>query len=129
MSTAILTLSENGELQKIHDKWLTRSAACSSEAKTDIEANQLHLDSFKGLFLICGLACIIALVVYLCIMLWQFIQHVPPDEQDPSGQESARSGRNIQSFLTFFNERARKVKNTSVKQQKELNNGTVGIES
>ncbi|KAL1370655.1 hypothetical protein AAHE18_01G076600 [Arachis hypogaea] len=26
VSTAILKLSENGDLQRIHDKWLTRSA-------------------------------------------------------------------------------------------------------
>ncbi|XP_077246921.1 glutamate receptor 3.3 isoform X2 [Tasmannia lanceolata] len=52
LSTAILTLSENGDLQRIHDKWLTRSD-CSSQT-TDLESDQLHLKSFWGLFLICG---------------------------------------------------------------------------
>ncbi|KAJ4770549.1 Glutamate receptor [Rhynchospora pubera] len=129
MSTAILSLAENGELQKIHDKWLKRSAACSSEANTDIEANRLHFDSFKGLFLICGVACIIALVVYLFIMLRQFIRHVPPDDQDPSGQASARSGRSFKSFLSFADERAPKSKSRSIKEKKELTNGIVGVES
>lgn len=129
MSTAILTLSENGDLQKIHDKWLTRSAACSSVAQTEIEADRLHFDSFKGLFLLCGIACVIALLVYLCIMLREYIRYVPPDEQDPSGQASARSGRSLKSFLSFVDDREQEAKRKSMKQQKELNNGIVGIES
>ncbi|XP_015576348.1 glutamate receptor 3.6 isoform X2 [Ricinus communis] len=52
MSTAILKLSENGDLQRIHDKWLTRSA-CSSTS-TKLEVDRLQLRSFWGLFLICG---------------------------------------------------------------------------
>ncbi|KAF3329278.1 glutamate receptor 3.1-like isoform X1 [Carex littledalei] len=129
MSTAILTLSENGDLQKIHDKWLIRSAACSSEAQTDIEADRLHFDSFKGLFLLCGIACVIALLVYLCIMLREYIRYTPPDEQDPSGQASARSGCSLKSFLSFVDDRKQETKRKSMKQQKELNNDTVGSES
>ncbi|MDG6100465.1 transporter substrate-binding domain-containing protein, partial [Alteromonas sp. ZYF713] len=63
MSTAILKLSENGELQRIHDKWLMRSA-CSSQ-NTKFEVDQLELKSFQGLFFICGLACFIALIIYI----------------------------------------------------------------
>ncbi|CAL9093814.1 unnamed protein product [Musa textilis] len=63
LSTAILTLSENGDLQRIHDKWLSRSE-CSSQ-DTDIEASRLSLSSFWGLFLLCGIVCLLALVVYI----------------------------------------------------------------
>ncbi|KAF3337044.1 glutamate receptor 3.5-like protein [Carex littledalei] len=45
LSTAILTLSENGELQRIHDQWLNSNGGCSSE-NTDIESNRLSLSSF-----------------------------------------------------------------------------------
>ncbi|KAF3337041.1 glutamate receptor 3.5-like protein [Carex littledalei] len=48
LSTAILTLSENGELQRIHDQWLNSNGGCSSE-NTDIESNRLSLSSFWGL--------------------------------------------------------------------------------
>ncbi|XWS63198.1 hypothetical protein CRYUN_Cryun06bG0075300 [Craigia yunnanensis] len=44
MSTAILTLSENGQLQKIHDQWLSRRA-CSFES-SEAESEQLDLQSF-----------------------------------------------------------------------------------
>ncbi|KAD7479123.1 hypothetical protein E3N88_02259 [Mikania micrantha] len=44
MSTAILKLSENGELQRIHDKWLMRSACSSQEAfDQDLFRRLFHL--------------------------------------------------------------------------------------
>ncbi|XP_059440447.1 glutamate receptor 3.6-like [Corylus avellana] len=62
MSTAILKLSETGDLQKLHDKWLTRSACNSKDVKQEVE--QISLKSFKGLFLLCGLACFVALIFF-----------------------------------------------------------------
>jgi ionotropic glutamate receptor len=44
MSTTILKLSESGELQKIHDKWLARKACNLEGAKQDID--RLPLTSF-----------------------------------------------------------------------------------
>jgi ionotropic glutamate receptor len=44
MSTAILSLSENGELQRIHDKWLSESACTSDD--NQLKSNQLGLKSF-----------------------------------------------------------------------------------
>ena len=44
MSTTILKLSESGELQKIHDKWLARKACNLEEANQDID--RLPLTSF-----------------------------------------------------------------------------------
>ncbi|XP_047167594.1 glutamate receptor 3.3-like [Vigna umbellata] len=63
MSTAILKLSENGDLQRIHDKWLTRSACSSEGAKQGID--RLELTSFWGLFLLSGIACFVALLCYV----------------------------------------------------------------
>ncbi|KAL9670154.1 hypothetical protein QQ045_007705 [Rhodiola kirilowii] len=54
MSTAILKLLENGELQRIHDKWLMGSA-CASQS-TMLSVDRLELRSFWGLFAICGAA-------------------------------------------------------------------------
>lgn len=62
LSTAILQLSENGELQRIHDKWLPHDR-CSNQENQAYEA-QLSLKSFWGLFLICGIACFVALVFF-----------------------------------------------------------------
>jgi ionotropic glutamate receptor len=74
MSTAILALSESGDLQRIHDKWL-KTGDCSTEF---VDSNQLRLESFMGLFLICGAACVLALLIYFGIMLRQYLRHKQP---------------------------------------------------
>ncbi|KAH7557354.1 hypothetical protein JRO89_XS11G0130300 [Xanthoceras sorbifolium] len=99
MSTAILKLSENGDLQRIHDKWLLRSACTLQGAK--LEVDRLQLNSFWGLFLLCGLASMAALFIYLIQTLRQFSRHHPEDIE--SGQ-SSRSTR-IQTFLSFVDEK------------------------
>ncbi|KAK1396089.1 Glutamate receptor [Heracleum sosnowskyi] len=63
LSTAILQLSENGDLQRIHDKWLSKDA-CSAQSN-QIDDNRLSLNCFWGLFLICGIACFVSLTVVL----------------------------------------------------------------
>ncbi|KAL6647241.1 hypothetical protein ACP70R_014678 [Stipagrostis hirtigluma subsp. patula] len=73
LSTAILTLSENGDLQRIHDKWLN-PGTCASQSG-DIGAERLNLSSFWGLFLICGVACFIALLIYFARILCQFSEY------------------------------------------------------
>ena len=73
MSTAILKLSENGGLQRIHDKWLTSSACSSEGAKQDVD--RLPLKSFWGLFLLCGSACFLALLLHLIKMVRQYMRH------------------------------------------------------
>jgi glutamate receptor, ionotropic, plant len=73
LSTAILTLSENGDLQRIHDKWLN-PGTCSSQS-TDVGADRLNLSSFWGLFLISGVACFVALLIYFARILCQFCEY------------------------------------------------------
>lgn len=98
MSTAILTLSENGDLQRIHDKWLTRST-CSSES-AEIVSDRLHLRSFWGLFLICGIACLGSLFIYFLQIMRQFRRDAV-SEPDLAGQGSSRSKR----LLTLIDEK------------------------
>ncbi|XP_021753242.1 glutamate receptor 3.2-like [Chenopodium quinoa] len=98
MSTAILQLSENGSLQNITERNLKQKHACPSNVVNDSE--QLRLENFVGLFLICGVACILALIIYFSIMLYQFHQHHLPQHTEPSTQSSSRSAR-IKTFLSF----------------------------
>ncbi|XP_038972452.1 LOW QUALITY PROTEIN: glutamate receptor 3.1-like [Phoenix dactylifera] len=114
LSTAIVALSENGDLQRIHDKWLTRSACISQNS--DLESDQLDLGSFWGLFLICGMACTVALIIYFLLMVRQFIRHYPLEETDSSGQGSSRS-RSLHSFFSFVDEKEEDVKNRSKRKQ------------
>ncbi|KAK6258081.1 hypothetical protein SCA6_012555 [Theobroma cacao] len=111
MSTAILRLSENGDLQRIHDKWLLRRACSYQGAK--MEVDELQLKSFWGLFLICGLACFIALLIYFLKMVRQFSRH-NSEELELSG----RSAR-VQTFLSFVDEKEEEVKSRSKRRQME----------
>ncbi|XP_027331138.1 glutamate receptor 3.2-like isoform X2 [Abrus precatorius] len=95
MSTAILTLSENGELQRIREKWLSEKA-CGFHSSGD---EQLQLNSFRGLFLICGATCFLALLIYFSSMLHKFIKK-SSEKTAPSNRCSSPSAR-IQTFLNF----------------------------
>ncbi|KAL1560782.1 glutamate receptor 3.4-like isoform X1 [Salvia divinorum] len=70
LSTTILQLSENGELQRIHDKWLPRERCSTLEEP--IDDARLSLMSFWGLFLICGVACIGALAFFFGRVCFQY---------------------------------------------------------
>ncbi|VVB10228.1 unnamed protein product [Arabis nemorensis] len=107
MSTAILGLSETGKLQKIHDKWLSKSN-CSNlnGSQSDDDPEQLKLRSFWGLFLVCGIACFIALFIYFFKIVRDYCNHHKPEEEAivPSPPESSRS-RSLQRFLAYFDEK------------------------
>eukprot|EP00262_Sarcandra_glabra_P015704 TRINITY_DN4901_c0_g1_i1.p1 TRINITY_DN4901_c0_g1~~TRINITY_DN4901_c0_g1_i1.p1 ORF type:complete len:936 (-),score=151.05 TRINITY_DN4901_c0_g1_i1:98-2905(-) len=112
LSTAILTLSERGDLQRMHDKWLTR-AACSSQVN-QIDANRLNLNSFWGLFLICGLASLLALVLFFMRVFCQYSKYSPEDvepETDESNQGVRRRPSHTSSFVKFVDKKEDEVKN------------------
>ncbi|KAJ0968870.1 hypothetical protein J5N97_021747 [Dioscorea zingiberensis] len=117
ISKSIIALSENGDLQRIHDKWLTRKG-CSSENK-EMDSNQLHVSSFSGLFLLCGMACFIALLIHFSIITSQFIKHYTPN--DPIAARNTISGRSFQDFLSFFDEKEDSLKSRC--KRLELQNG------
>lgn len=108
MSTAILTLTENGKLQKIHNKWL-KTQSCGQWSSSD--SDQLQLRSFLGLFLICGIACCLALLIYLCSMIHKFRQYFPHLSElvETPTPHSSRSVR-IQRFLSFADEKEEAIK-------------------
>ncbi|KAJ0968868.1 hypothetical protein J5N97_021745 [Dioscorea zingiberensis] len=117
ISKAIIELSENGDLQRIHDKWLTRKG-CRSENK-EVDSNQLQVSSFWGLFLLCAMACFIALIIHFSIITSQFIRHYTPD--DSIAARNTISGRSFRDFLSFFDEKEENVKSRS--KRSELQNG------
>lgn len=98
LSTAILQLSENGELQRIHDKWLVKNS-CSSDT-SEIDSDRLRFKSFWGLFLICGIVCFVALSIYFLQIMLRFCHSAPT--QPANG--SAKSGR-FQRFLSLIDEK------------------------
>lgn len=102
LSTAILQLSENGDLQKIHDKWLSKFT-CAAQVN-DIDSNKLSLSSFWGLFLICGTACCLALVIFCIRVFCQYMKFIPDDEEAEENIEPVRARRTSRStsFKNIF---------------------------
>ncbi|CAL1400058.1 unnamed protein product [Linum trigynum] len=121
LSTAILKLSENGDLQRIHDKWLM-SSACSSQTTT-FQVDRLHLSSFWGLFLICGLACLLALFLYFLKIVRKFSRHQQADVSHAAAASSSSAALSLssasvrlQTFLSFVDEKEEEVVSRSRRQ-------------
>ncbi|KAK6258082.1 Ionotropic glutamate receptor [Theobroma cacao] len=117
MSTAILKLSENGDLQRIHNKWL-KGIACRSQG-TKEEVDRLQLNGFWGLFVLCGFACLLALLVYLVQIVVQFARHYPDSEELASSSSGSSRPARIQTFLSFVGEKEEVVVSRSKRRQME----------
>ncbi|XP_062190639.1 glutamate receptor 3.4-like [Phragmites australis] len=112
LSTAILTLSENGNLQRIHDEWLT-GTECGADS-SGVGSNSLSLSSFWGLYLICGLACVLALVIFFLRIFCQYSRYNSQVEvQFPEPQIINRPARltTIKSLISFVDKKEEEVKN------------------
>uniref|UniRef100_A0A1J3K9Z8 Glutamate receptor n=1 Tax=Noccaea caerulescens TaxID=107243 RepID=A0A1J3K9Z8_NOCCA len=99
MSTAILQLSEEGKLEKIRKKWLTYSHECSMQI-SDTEDYQITVQSFWGLFLICGIVWFIALTLFCWKVFWQWQRLRPEDSEEVRASEegsSSRAGRSLRA--------------------------------
>ena len=113
LSTAILTLSENGDLQRIHDKWLN-PGQCASQG-SGVAADRLDLGIFWGLFLISGVACFVALLVFFARILCQYGEYQgegePPaaaaDVESVRRPERLRSIRELMTFVDMKEAEAR----------------------
>ncbi|KAK4261986.1 hypothetical protein QN277_027609 [Acacia crassicarpa] len=112
LSTAILKMAENGDLQRIHDKWLLNIACLSQNAK--FEVDRLRLKSFWGLYLMCGVACVLALLAYIIVMMRQYKKHYVAEVES-----CARSSSSIRTFLTFADQKESEVKSRSKRRQTE----------
>jgi glutamate receptor, ionotropic, plant len=111
LSTAILTLSENVHLQRIHDEWL---AATKCGADNNVGSSSLSLSSFWGLFLICGLACVLALVIFFLRILCQYNRYSNQVEVQFDGPQIInRPARltSIKSLISFVDKKEEEVKN------------------
>ncbi|KAG4170605.1 hypothetical protein ERO13_A12G157400v2 [Gossypium hirsutum] len=134
MSTAILQLSENGDLQKIHNKWLTHSD-CSSQVN-QVDENQLSLNSFWGLFLICGIACVLALTIFCCRVFTQYRRFSPEDEESEieTIEPSRSSRRSIRStsfkqIIDFVDKKEEEIKEMLKRKNSNSNKQQTSIHS
>ncbi|XP_010521873.1 PREDICTED: glutamate receptor 2.7-like [Tarenaya hassleriana] len=70
VSKAILDVNEGEEMRQIEEKWFNRQNNCS-DPNTALSSNSLSLSSFWGLFLIVGVASVLALLVFLAMFLFE----------------------------------------------------------
>lgn len=100
LSEAILKMSENGELQKIHNLWFNRKEAISKD--TEVDSSQLDLRTFSGLFLITGLASVFCLFIYLLRLLLRFNKSWASQNQASISSSRASSFSKSKQFLRSF---------------------------
>nr|CAD1841043.1 unnamed protein product [Ananas comosus var. bracteatus] len=133
LSTAILTLSENGDLQRIHDKWLISTGCSSQDAQVD--SNRLSLESFWGLFLVCGVACLIALIIFFFRILCQYSKYSSHDEVERCESQGGSSRglarlTSIKELLSFVDKKEEEIKNAirrkSIDRQQQVENSSTG---
>ncbi|XP_061997612.1 glutamate receptor 3.6-like [Rosa rugosa] len=120
LSTALLKLSDNGDLQRIHDKWLLRSPCTLQGAK--LEVDRLELRSFSALFIICGGACLVALIIYFSMMCYQFTKRYT-DSLSSSGSSTSRR---LQTFLTFVDEKEEVQSRSKRRSMEKMSNRSAG---
>ncbi|CAN1156532.1 Glutamate receptor 3.2 [Linum perenne] len=133
MSTAILGLSENGELERIGKKWLSKKLRCPQVEGES--SNQLELESFMGLFLVCGIVCFVALLVYLCSTIRKFKRHCPIgscefDHHEGGGSSASSTGgsrrrrmmkyrmKRVRRFMSYADDKEHVWNNTKVKRKR-----------
>lgn len=118
MSTAILKLSENGDLQKIHNQWLCKTG-CSASDGGDSEPNQLHVSSFWGLFLVCEIAAIVSLLLFLLRAVRQYSRLNRKQREPSSSSELSSKGcsQSVCRFFDFIEEKEEAIKSMFKQQQ------------
>ncbi|AES95334.1 glutamate receptor 3.2 [Medicago truncatula] len=116
LSTAILQMVDNGDLQRIHDKWLLSRACLTQGAK--LEVQRLKLKSFWGLYVICGSACLVALLIYFIRIIRQYTKH-RSEELDSPDQNPSSGSSGFKKFMSFADEKEETVKNRSKRKKME----------
>ncbi|KAK4853420.1 hypothetical protein QYF36_008946 [Acer negundo] len=80
VSRAILNVTESKKMKEIEDAYFKKLASCP-ESSTLVSSNSLGLNSFWGLFLIAGIAAILALIIFMAIFIhehWNVLKKSDP---------------------------------------------------
>ncbi|XP_062020965.1 glutamate receptor 2.8-like [Rosa rugosa] len=99
MSSAILNLTEGKEILNLEATWLGNESICQGSSSANISGNSLGLESFWGLFLIAGVASVLALIIFFASFLYEH-KHVlmPPNSR-------ASIWRRIHALIEIFDDR------------------------
>ncbi|CAL5035585.1 unnamed protein product [Urochloa decumbens] len=134
MSTAILQLSESGQLERIHDEWFSRPS-CASDDDSEVGETRLGLRSFSGLFLICALICLFALVVFFTRIYWQYKQYSnfeaagepsAPDADSVRRQQRLSSLGSFKELIQFVDKKEEEVRRKMKRRPSDKDNQAAG---
>ncbi|KAJ0113005.1 hypothetical protein Patl1_02037 [Pistacia atlantica] len=115
MSTAILKLSENGQLQKLRERWFCKKG-CPEERNQNSEPHQLQLVSFWGLYILCVIITLSALFVFLLRVVRQFVRYKKREMLSSSSSSSTPTSSSsscsqlIYNFFDFIDEKEEAIK-------------------
>ncbi|XP_021805283.1 glutamate receptor 2.8-like [Prunus avium] len=100
LSRAVLNVTEGEVIMNIENKWFSVEKNCVDNSSPQVASYSLGLASFWGLFLIAGVASILALIIYAASFLHKH-RHIlmHPDDSRASGW------RRIRAMFKMFNEK------------------------
>ncbi|PRQ24215.1 putative ionotropic glutamate receptor [Rosa chinensis] len=99
VSRAVLNVTEGEVIMNLENKWFNRETSCQDLNMPKLSSNSLGLDSFRGLFIIFGVASILALIIFVASFLYKH-RHVLVHSDS-----TACKWRRIQDMLKKFNEK------------------------
>ncbi|CAN6582789.1 unnamed protein product [Malus baccata var. baccata] len=120
ISQAVLSVMEGEKIMKIESKWFSQESNCEDNSRTPrISSNSLGLESFWGLFLIAGVASILALIIFVACFFYKH-RHVL---EQPDSRTSSR-WRRVRAMIEIFNEKDLNSHTFKSRQQQE---GIAGV--
>ncbi|XP_004292140.1 PREDICTED: glutamate receptor 2.8-like [Fragaria vesca subsp. vesca] len=99
VSRAVLNVTEGDKILNIGNKWFKKEESnCQDSSTQSVSSNSLGLASFWGLFLIAGLASIVALIIFIASFLHKHKTMIPSDS-------GASRWRRWQIMFEIFNQK------------------------
>ncbi|KAH0990294.1 hypothetical protein GBA52_001777 [Prunus armeniaca] len=100
LSQAVLNVTEGEKIMNIENKWFSQESKCEDKSTTPrVSSNSLGLESFWGLFLIAGMASILALIIFLASFLYKH-RHVLKQSDS-----RASKWRRVRAMFEIFNDK------------------------
>ncbi|XP_040364440.1 glutamate receptor 2.8 [Rosa chinensis] len=99
MSSAILNLTEGKEILNLEATWLGNESICQGSSSANMSGNSLGLESFWGLFLIAGVASVLALIIFFSSFLYEHKHVLMPSNS------RASIWRRIHALIEIFDDR------------------------
>ncbi|XP_061951242.1 glutamate receptor 2.8-like [Populus nigra] len=77
VSRAVLNMTEGDKMKEIENAWFGKQSNCP-DSSTSVTSNSLSLKSFWGLFLIAGVASLLALIIFMFMFVYKERKRLRP---------------------------------------------------